>query len=236
MTIRFAHLVRPVLFSATTALAVLLSGCPGSSTPPPDGVDSGPSGTDAGPRLDAPSGDTGGAVDSGPSDVDGGPVAIDAGPAATDAGPTTSDAGTTDTDAGGGATDAGPAATDAGPPAPDAGGAVDAGSPPGSCSPACGSTDYCDLCASVPMCVLRPADEGRICPAIYDPVCGCDGMTYSNSCALASAMMGLLHAGECAAPPGDCVDDGDCAPGDYCATCRGPSGPVTVCLTIGTVC
>jgi hypothetical protein len=36
-----------------------------------------------------------------------------------------------------------------------------------------------------------------VCPLIFDPVCGCDGITYSNSCFAAIAQVAVDHEGAC---------------------------------------
>jgi|SRR5579859_6309980 len=42
-----------------------------------------------------------------------------------------------------------------------------------------------------------------MCMDVYDPVCGCDGVTYSNSCLADNAGVTRYLKGPC---PGDCID------------------------------
>ena len=76
----------------------------------------------------------------------------------------------------------------------------------------CGAGFTCDA----GQCVEAPAS--CVCPALYDPVCGTDGRTYSNGCAAGCAQVPVRHAGACG-QVGDfcggigavaCADDNRC--------------------------
>jgi hypothetical protein len=109
----------------------------------------------------------------------------------------------------------------------------------------CTTDSYCQLkagtCKGTGSCSPRP----QICPAVYEPVCGCDGHTYSNGCEASVAGANINYTGPCLLPGpacstggtpacpglGSCVDD----PTDPCSTQGGTSCPgVCQCQTIAT--
>ena len=71
----------------------------------------------------------------------------------------------------------------------------------------CGSGDQQGTCAVPP----------EICTLQFDPVCGCDGLTYGNACQAAAASVSVAAQGECAlacqaawdcpVPPCACLDE-----------------------------
>ena len=76
----------------------------------------------------------------------------------------------------------------------------------------CGATPSDAECVEIPeMCIER----------LYDPVCGCDEVTYSNECDAAVAGVSILSEGAC---PGDetveCEGNEDCSVDEFCQLSR----------------
>ena len=75
----------------------------------------------------------------------------------------------------------------------------------------CSATDYCvKSCdaADVGYCARRAPG----CNYVWMPVCGCDGLTYSNGCWSSAHGVNIAHVGEC----GGCFTSADCSSTEYC--------------------
>jgi Kazal-type serine protease inhibitor domain len=61
----------------------------------------------------------------------------------------------------------------------------------------CFDTEYfcshSDSCGGLGFC----HDTSRLCDGVLEPVCGCDGLSYSNRCAADNARTSVAHAGAC---------------------------------------
>jgi hypothetical protein len=120
----------------------------------------------------------------------------------------------------------------------------------------CAKDEFCQFAANT-MC--GAADQGgtcmkrpQACTLIYQPVCGCDGMTYGSACAANGAGVSVAKEGECKSaggtPPSGMTCGGfaglQCGSGMFCnyETAAGGQGCVDiadgsgVCQTQPTAC
>jgi hypothetical protein len=105
----------------------------------------------------------------------------------------------------------------------------------------CAAEEYCagDGCGTAGVCNSRC---GVRCGGT-DFVCGCDGVTYTSTCAAIAVGVRIAGGGVCGTPPGasgtsdaggaNCTDDSQCDTGWFCA---GQCGGVGNCQLKPTAC